>query len=221
MTHYLVDYENVFDEGLEGLSSLTGPSVIHIFFSKNANRINMESLVCSENIRLHFIEINPGKQGSQELDKHLVSYLGYLIGKAQADNIPNENYIVVSKDRGYTNTIEFWNKKMQQPNLIKQTINIAGESLLLEFNDIKNELNDIINKSGENFLSNSVDMMIIIKLLLQSHIKVDDIKYIGALLNSDVPNDIENIKTYIHGKLFSKFGITGRDYYLIIKPFLK
>ena len=123
----------------------------------------------------------------------LLVALGYLIGKAQADNIPNENYIVVSKDRGYTNTIEFWNKKMQQPNLIKQTINIAGESLLLEFNDIKNELNDIINKSGENFLSNSVDMMIIIKLLLQSHIKVDDIKYIVALLNSDVPNDIEYI----------------------------
>lgn len=43
--------------------------------------------------------------GNQSLDKHLVSYLGYLIGR-------NANmkckYVIVSKDTGYDNIISFW-----------------------------------------------------------------------------------------------------------------
>lgn len=208
MTHYLIDYENVSEEGLKGLSALTDPSIIDIFFSKNNNRINMENLVHSSNIQLNFIEIQPGKANSQELDKHLVSYLGYLIGTRKDLNI---NYVIVSKDLGYTNTINFWNQRLKS-TIIKQTINIAGELPNTTNDNLNDIFSEIGNDLGVGLTSNIVKDVNTINV----------IKYILDLLESGLPIDIStNPKVYIHSKLFSRFGIEGRDYYLMIKPFLK
>ena len=38
MRYYLVDYENVKEEGLEGMENLTSKDCLVIFYSKNANK---------------------------------------------------------------------------------------------------------------------------------------------------------------------------------------
>lgn len=41
--HYLIDYENVREKGLEGVFRLPSEnSMVHIFYTKNANTVKME-----------------------------------------------------------------------------------------------------------------------------------------------------------------------------------
>ena len=41
-TYYLVDFENVHNEGVEHISSLSKDDHIHIFYTKNALNISLE-----------------------------------------------------------------------------------------------------------------------------------------------------------------------------------
>ena len=43
----------------------------------------------------------------QSVDMHLVSYLGYLIGKNKGKDC---RYIIISRDNDYDNIIQFWKK---------------------------------------------------------------------------------------------------------------
>ena len=45
--------------------------------------------------------------GNQSLDKHLVSYLGYLLG-FEGNSC---SYVIISKDKGYDEIIEFWKRE--------------------------------------------------------------------------------------------------------------
>ena len=104
MTHYLVDYENVHESGMKGIRSLKGDCTVHIFYTQNACRIKMDSLLVPDNVMLHFIQVSAGKQ---QADMHIISFLGYLIGKDSKEN----DYVIVSMDKGYDKAITFWNSK--------------------------------------------------------------------------------------------------------------
>ncbi|MBD5507808.1 MAG: hypothetical protein HDR05_07125 [Lachnospiraceae bacterium] len=102
-TFYLVDFENVHDEGLENIGSLSQTDHVHIFSTKNAPKIRMDI----EHIKEVEIEGHLVPACKQSVDMHLVSYLGYLLcshGKQCA-------YVIVSKDKDYDNIIEFWKKE--------------------------------------------------------------------------------------------------------------
>lgn len=101
-TFYLVDFENVHNEGLENIDTLTTSEHVHIFSTKKALNIRMD-FVCSERIaKAHIVPVR-----SQSLDMHLVSYLGYLLGV----HGKKCTYIIVSKDTDYDNIIQFWKDK--------------------------------------------------------------------------------------------------------------
>lgn len=102
-TFYLVDFENVHNEGLENIDSLSQTDHIHIFSTEKALNIRMD-IVFSKGVDIEG-HIVPARK--QSLDMHLVSYLGYLLcshGKQCA-------YVVVSKDTDYDNIIKFWKEK--------------------------------------------------------------------------------------------------------------
>lgn len=100
---YLIDFENVHEEGFASLGRLGDRDAVYCFFTKNVAKISMAALAGMRSGQLHFIEAESGKQS---LDLALVSYLGYLIG-----TVPNEQcYEIVSNDNGFAKAADFWNK---------------------------------------------------------------------------------------------------------------
>lgn len=101
-TYYLIDYENVHEDGLLGSENLTNHDHIYLFSTKNAPKISIKKLTSFNSTDLSSFVI---PVGNQSLDMHLISYLGYLIGK----NINIKcKYIIISKDTEYDNIIAFW-----------------------------------------------------------------------------------------------------------------
>ena len=104
-TYYLIDFENVHEDGLSGSEKLGKYDHVHLFSSKNAPKISIEKLTRFNSVDLSFHEI---PVGNQSLDMHLVSYLGYLIG-INANN--KYKYVIISNDSDYDKIISFWKNK--------------------------------------------------------------------------------------------------------------
>lgn len=119
-TFYLIDYENVNEDGLEGSNKLTKSDYVNIFTSKNAPYFSIKTLVNFNSTNLYFHEVPAGKQS---VDMNLTSFFGYLV--AQNDTASSK-YVIVSKDTGYDNVITFWRNK-KSINVIRQE-KVKGDS---------------------------------------------------------------------------------------------
>ena len=100
---FLIDFENVHEKGLEGIGDLSQDDAVHLFYTKNASKISLD-ILSEVKAALAFHKVNVGKQS---LDMQLVSYLGYLIGTVGHD----PEYIIISNDTGFGNTLSFWGSK--------------------------------------------------------------------------------------------------------------
>lgn len=102
-TFYLIDFENVHNDGIANINSLSKDEHVHIFSTQNALEIRPDVFWLNNvDIKAHLVPVR-----KQSVDLHLVSYLGYLLaihGKKCA-------YIIVSKDKDYDNIINFWKKE--------------------------------------------------------------------------------------------------------------
>lgn len=102
-TFYLVDFENVHSKGIENIKSLTKTEQVHIFSTKNAEKVRIDLVVLKE----IDIDVDIVPVGDQSVDRHLISFLGYLLGIYGKQCA----YVIVSKDKGYDNIIKFWKEK--------------------------------------------------------------------------------------------------------------
>lgn len=103
-TYYLVDFENVHNEGVEHISSLSKDDHVHIFYTKNTLNIKLDIVLAKDmDIIGHKVS-----EGDESLDKHLLSYLGYMLGINEGKNCV---YIIIAKDKGYDKIIEFWHQE--------------------------------------------------------------------------------------------------------------
>lgn len=102
--YYLIDYENVHEGGLSGYGELGKTDHVVIFYTQNAKKIDMNSISSRRKPHLKMINVEPGKQSA---DMHIISYLGYLLGKYGE----NCNIIIVSKDKDYDNVVKSWKKR--------------------------------------------------------------------------------------------------------------
>ena len=101
---YLIDFENVHEDGFTAIEIVGEKDAVYCFFTKNVAKISMSALAGIRNGQLHFVEADAGKQS---LDLALVSYLGYLIGTK-----PQELYYeIISNDNGFQKAADFWNKR--------------------------------------------------------------------------------------------------------------
>ena len=101
-TFYLIDFENVHNNGIANIDNLSNEEHVHIFSTQNALNIRPEVFWLKSDINAHLVPVR-----NQSLDMHLVSYLGYIIGIYGKEC----KYVVVSKDKDYDNIIEFWKKE--------------------------------------------------------------------------------------------------------------
>ncbi|MCI5604023.1 MAG: PIN domain-containing protein [Clostridiales bacterium] len=97
--YYLVDFENVHNEGIIDIDKLSKDDHVHIFSTQNALNIRKDVFWLNIDIKSHLVPVR-----SQSLDMHLVSYLGYLLG-VYGNRC---SYTIVSKDKDYDNIIDFW-----------------------------------------------------------------------------------------------------------------
>lgn len=115
-TYFLIDFENVKEDGIVCSDKLTECDHIHIFSTENTPKITFNTLARLNDADLNIHVVPCGKQS---LDMHLVSYLGYLTG---LNNISQKNYkyIIVSKDSDYDNIISFF-KQLTNIDIIRQS----------------------------------------------------------------------------------------------------
>ena len=100
-TFYLIDFENVHADGLEGCETLKNTDHIVIFFTQNAINMDMRAVVNCKAGDVSWIEVPAGKQS---LDNHIGTYMGYLAGKNQNEGC---NIVIISKDTDYDKLIKF------------------------------------------------------------------------------------------------------------------
>ncbi|MBO5474285.1 MAG: hypothetical protein J6A08_10960 [Lachnospiraceae bacterium] len=103
MATYLLDYENVHADGLEGIRTLSGDDHVIIFYSDQVKSIPFERHVEMMNSRARIEFIETHKTGKNYLDFQLTTQLGYLIGKGETDTV-----YIISKDQGFDSVVDFW-----------------------------------------------------------------------------------------------------------------
>lgn len=106
MTYYLIDYENVKGEGLNGCSGLSKTDHIIIFFTRNAMKISMSEIADHGKAELEMIEVPSGKQSA---DMHIASYMAYLAGSSCEEPC---RVVIISQDADFDNVIDFWKRRI-------------------------------------------------------------------------------------------------------------
>ncbi|MBR5336957.1 MAG: hypothetical protein IK152_03140 [Lachnospiraceae bacterium] len=106
-TFYLVDYENVGSTGVLKCDGLEKTDHLHIFYTENAKKIDLD-IVADHGDAEFVIHKVPIK--SQSVDMHIVSFMGYLIGKNSGEKI---KVVIISKDTDFDNLIKFWNEEAE------------------------------------------------------------------------------------------------------------
>jgi len=143
-TYYLVDFENVHNEGVEHISSLSKEDHIHIFYTKNALNISLDIALAKDmDIIGHKVS-----EGDESLDKHLLSYLGYMLGINQEKKCA---YIIIAKDKGYDKIIEFWHQEgfanisrqtcIPQPKNVVQAKAKTSSNNVVGYNSVNAKIN--------------------------------------------------------------------------------
>ena len=101
-TYYLVDLENVHNKGIENINYLTDNDHVHIFSTTENAKFSMNVAFTNVDTEPHVVP-----SGDQSLDKHLLTYLGFLLAMHGKQN----SYVIISNDKGYDNIIKAWKNK--------------------------------------------------------------------------------------------------------------
>lgn len=107
MSCYLIDFENVRTDGVRSLTDLKNGDKVAIFYSEQCKNITLDVIESLTKLGVQ-IECYKAKLGTKNaLDFQLSSYLGYIIGKGKTD----EDYCIVSNDKGYDCLCDFWKEQ--------------------------------------------------------------------------------------------------------------
>lgn len=120
MKLFLIDYENVNSAGLEGISLLNEDDRVILFYSQSANTLSFDVFDELMQARVFPEKVNLNQSGKNALDFQLVTYLGYLIAKENA-----EEYYIISRDTGYAATIHFCKTQLGTKVQMKPSIKAA------------------------------------------------------------------------------------------------
>lgn len=103
MRIFLIDFENVHNDGLTGIDLLTEDDEVVIFYSVNADSISFELLhkFMFSKAKLNYYKVRRG--GKNALDFQLSSYLGYRLSI-----VPEAEFYIISKDNGFDFVLDFW-----------------------------------------------------------------------------------------------------------------
>ena len=190
---YLIDYENVKKNGLNGIENIGKEDRVVIFFSENAKDLDMRML---SNHGCFGIEFEQVPSGKQSLDMCIALYIGVLV-----ENEKDFEVIIVSMDNDYDGLITYCkNKTGISASKIGQ-INEKDESQLGQ---------TITQKSSENV---SVKTNVNPNTLLNEKVMhaLKNAQYSGDVMNTVASivvknRDKENYKHVTYLSIISKYG---------------
>ena len=141
MSYYLLDFENVKKDGLDGIHKLGKEDKVCIFYSKNADSITFDQhrRITESQATIEFCKVDVGSKNA--LDFQLATQLGYLIAN-QAANM----YYIVSKDKGFEILSGYWKSRGVSVTLIAD---ITGRSHDHETQELREKLQAVIKEDEE------------------------------------------------------------------------
>lgn len=142
--YYLVDYENVKNQGLNGIQDLKGDNVICIFYSRNAPgnfTLDLHRQISEANAEIVYLKVEVGTKNA--LDFQLASYLGKIIAENHGRPC---NYFIVSNDRGYLSLVPFWH----DGNIdIEVIADLSGAGIFVDRDEIAAKVSELTGESEE------------------------------------------------------------------------
>lgn len=141
MNYYLVDFENVKKDGLDGIHKLSREDKVCIFYSKNADSITFDQhrRILESEASIELCKVDVGSKNA--LDFQLATQLGFLIANRTADQ-----YYIVSKDKGFEILSGYWKSRGVSVTLIAD---ITGRSHDHETQELREKLQAIIIEDEE------------------------------------------------------------------------
>ncbi len=131
MAIYMVDYENVYIEGLTGLDQLTEEDTLHIFYTQNRCGLTFalyEQLIrCRAKVELNEVAVSNknGDPVKNALDIQLMMYAGYLIGTCQ-----NTALYIVSKDKDFALGVRFFEQYLSDAEVTLEIVPSIAASMI-------------------------------------------------------------------------------------------
>jgi len=118
MAVYLIDYENVYIDGLQGIEKLTEQDSVYIFYTQNRCGLTFglyqQLISCKAEIHLNEVAMSLKNNDpvKNALDIQLMMFLGYVIGQKQHHEI-----YIISKDKDFRLGLEFYQKYIQDEEI--------------------------------------------------------------------------------------------------------
>lgn len=136
MNYYLVDFENVKKDGLDGIHKLEEEDRVCILYSKNADSITFEQhkRITESRADIELCKVDVGSKNA--LDFQLATQLGFLIANKAADS-----YYIVSKDKGFEILSGYWKSRGVSVTLIAD---IMGRSHDHEAQELREKLQEVL-----------------------------------------------------------------------------
>lgn len=143
MNYYLVDYENINIQGLNGVNKLLEDDVVCIFYSENADSLTfgLHRRLNESKANIIFQKIEVGHKNA--LDFQLSSYLGYIIHKNE-DN--PYDYYIVAQDKGYESLIAYWKRRKVNLSLV---MNLTKQSEQSIHNDLEKQVAALLKDKSD------------------------------------------------------------------------
>lgn len=220
-TYYLIDFENVGNEGMNGCESLTSNDRIYLFYTENVKSIDVNIIGNHGSAKFYVLKVPVGKQST---DMHLVSFLGYLIGMNKDSE---SKYVIVSKDTDYDNVIKFWKEKKKlsvsraekitgakKKSNNKNNVDNQGQKTDVQTQNVSDTKKDSAEKTKKSQLNNEI----------QQELKKDKVSAeVTGFVTSNVLKHIgqKNNKNTVYRIFVDKYGqAQGLDLYKRIKKYL-
>ena len=103
MATYLIDYENVHQNGLNGIEKLTEADSLIIFVGNTTNEVPVETVTAMLRTPAQ-IQLKKLKRTAKDyLDFQLATCIGGLVERGE-----DKNFCIISNDRGFKAVIDYW-----------------------------------------------------------------------------------------------------------------
>jgi hypothetical protein len=109
MATYLIDYENVHQNGLDGIKKLGEGDTVIIFVGNKIDSISVDTLMAIINSEAQVRIKKMRKTADNYLDFQLATCLGGLVASGAGGAGPDANeFYIISNDRDFESAIDYW-----------------------------------------------------------------------------------------------------------------
>ncbi len=160
MKFYLVDYENVHESGLAGLNELDANAEVFIFYTKNADKLNLDLLNKIIESKATVITKKVEANTKNALDFQLSFFAEKLASKN-----PNCEINIVSQDKGYDCLGAFATK--EEPTVtLNRVLNLSGYNSTNQKQELQQKVSSTLKEVKLNGVNKGELINFIVDLIL-------------------------------------------------------